>query len=170
MSTVPLTYPARRVHGTPTAAVALGATERRAQAWISYGFAAIAFVVMCYALGHKLVPGLHIDGVINLDHTGAFPRLQEPLGYWNALALFLVIGVPSTLALAVDEKRSRRWRAAAGVALSMMLVAIGLTDSRGGPDCACRRTRGDDRPRGDQRAAIRDLVAAVNRQPSDASA
>ena len=86
----------------------------------------------CYALGQKLVPGLHIDGVINLDQTGAFPRLQEPLGYWNALALFLVLGVPSTLALTVDERRSRRWRTAAVVALSMMLVAIGLTYSRGG--------------------------------------
>ncbi len=113
-------------------AVALGATDRRAPVWISFGFAAIAFVVTCYALGQKLVPGLHIDGVINLDQTGAFPRLQEPLGYWNALALFLVIGVPSTLALAIDERRSRGWRTAAVVALSMMLVAVGLTYSRGG--------------------------------------
>jgi O-Antigen ligase len=113
-------------------AVALGATDRRAPAWISYGFIAIASVVTCYALGQKLLPGLHVDGIIHLNQTGAFPRLQEPLGYWNALALFLVIGVPSTLALTVDESGSRGWRTAALVALSLMLVAIGLTYSRGG--------------------------------------
>jgi hypothetical protein len=113
-------------------ALALGATERRAPAWISRGFAAIAFAVTCYALGQKVIPGLHIGGLVNLNRTGAFPRLQEPLGYWNALALFLVLGVPSTLALVVDERRSRRWRTAATVALSLTLVAIGLTYSRGG--------------------------------------
>ncbi len=113
-------------------AIALGATERRATAWISRGFAAISFLVTCYALGQKLTPGLHISGLINLNQTGAFPRLQEPLGYWNALALFLVLGVPSTLALIVDERSARRWRTAAAIALSLTLVAIGLTYSRGG--------------------------------------
>ncbi|MGN6170224.1 MAG: O-antigen ligase family protein [Solirubrobacteraceae bacterium] len=113
-------------------AIALGATEPRAPAWISRGFAALAFVVTWYAIGQKLIPGLHIGGLINLDQTGAFPRLQQPIGYWNALALFLVLGVPNTLALVVDERGNRRWRAAAAISLSSMLVAIAFTFSRGG--------------------------------------
>ena len=94
-----------------------------------------------YALGQKLFPGLHVAGRVHLNQTGPLPRLQEPLGYWNALALFIAMGAPIALALAVDSSRRRRARLAALVGLELMLLAVGFTYSRGGAD------RAGDRPR-----------------------
>jgi O-antigen ligase len=70
--------------------------------------------------------------LIDLNQTGQLPRLQQPLGYWNALALFLVLAVPIVLALAVDMERARRTRSVGLVTLQLMLLTIGLTYSRGG--------------------------------------
>ena len=72
--------------------------------------------VTAYALGQKLLPGVHLDGIFHLDQTAVLTRLQEPFGYWNALALFIAMGVPCALASAVDRRRAtagpgwrRRW-------------------------------------------------------------
>ena len=113
-------------------AIAVGASLARAGELVAKGFAAIALAVSAYALGQKLFPGLHLAGVFNLNQTGALPRLQEPLGYWNALALFIVLGVPVALALAVDSTRTARGRLAAACAVELMLLTIALTYSRGG--------------------------------------
>ena len=111
---------------------AVGASDRRAVPLLAKGFVAIALAVTVYALGQKLFPGLHLGGVFNLNQTGQIPRLQEPLGYWNALALFVAMGVPGALALAVDARSTRRRRLAAACGLELMLLTIGLTFSRGG--------------------------------------
>ncbi|HUO69637.1 MAG TPA: O-antigen ligase family protein [Solirubrobacteraceae bacterium] len=113
-------------------ALALGASHPRAVRTIAVGFWAVALVVSCYGVGQKLLPGLHVAGVINLDQTGELPRLQEPFGYWNALALFIAMGVPAALAIAADESRTRRMRVAGVVSLELMFLAIGSTYSRGG--------------------------------------
>jgi len=113
-------------------AIALGASDHRSVRWIAHGFLAIALVVSAYALGQKLLPGLHVPGVVTLNQTGPLPRLQKPFGYWNALALFVAMGVPSALALAVDRTRGRGGRLGALVALELMLLVIGFTYSRGG--------------------------------------
>ncbi len=63
------------------------------------GSYAIVLAVTAYALGQKLLPGLHVPGLFNLNQTGPLPRLQEPFGYWNALGLFLAMGVPIALVL-----------------------------------------------------------------------
>src|SRR5205823_14114000 len=96
------------------------------------GFLLVALAVTVYALAQKLLPGLHIAGVVNLNQTGPLPRLQAPLGYWNALALFVALGVPAALALAVDSARSPARRLAAASATELILLTIGLTYSRGG--------------------------------------
>ena len=94
-------------------AVTLGSSTRRAAELIADGFLLVALAVTVYALGQKLVPGLHVSGLFDLNQTGPLPRLQEPLGYWNALALFIAFGVPAALVRAVDLRRSARARIAA---------------------------------------------------------
>jgi O-antigen ligase len=112
--------------------IAVGASDRRAVPLVGKGFVVIALAATVYAVGQKLFPGLHLGGVFNLNQTGQIPRLQEPLGYWNALALFVAMGVPATLALAVDARSARRRRLGAACALELMLLTVGLTYSRGG--------------------------------------
>jgi hypothetical protein len=112
-------------------AVAFGASHPRAIQFTVGGFLAVALAVTAYALGQKLVPGLHLTGLFNLNQTGQLPRLQEPFGYWNALGLFIALAVPLALSLAVDRKRSDRLRTAAASAIVPMLVTIAFTYSRG---------------------------------------
>jgi O-Antigen ligase len=113
-------------------AIALGASDPRAVRWIAYGFLGVALAVTAYALGQKLLPGLHVSGVFTLNQNGPLPRLQEPFGYWNALALFIAMGVPSALAIAVDWTLARDRRLGALITVELMLLVIGLTYSRGG--------------------------------------
>jgi hypothetical protein len=113
-------------------AIAAGASHARSIELVAKGFTAVATAVSIYALAQKLVPGLHVKGVFDLNQTGPLPRLQEPLGYWNALALFLGLGVPCALGLAVDRDRSPKARLTALLAAELMLIAGGLTYSRGG--------------------------------------
>ena len=113
-------------------AISLGSSTRRAAELIADGFLLAALAVTAYALGQKLFPGLHVSGLFDLNQAGQLPRLQEPLGYWNALALFIAYGVPAALVRAVDLKRSVRARIAALIAVQLMLLTIGLTYSRGG--------------------------------------
>jgi tetratricopeptide (TPR) repeat protein len=113
-------------------AIAVGASHPRAPTLVGTGFFAVALIVAIYSLGQKLVPGLHVTGVFDLNQTGSIPRLQEPIGYWNALALFVVLGVPMALHLAADASRSRFWRLLAACGLELMLLTIAFTLSRGG--------------------------------------
>jgi hypothetical protein len=112
--------------------IAIGASHARAVELSAKGFLAVALAVTAYALGQKLFPGLRVTGVFDLNQTGALPRLQEPLGYWNALALFIALGVPTALALAADATRSAPTRLASAAAVELMVLTIGLTYSRGG--------------------------------------
>jgi hypothetical protein len=113
-------------------AVAIGATYVRATELIGVGFLLVALAVTAYALGQKLFPGIHVSGLFDLNQTGPLPRLQEPLGYWNALALFIALGVPIALAVAADPSRGRRTRIAAVCSIELMVLAIVFTYSRGG--------------------------------------
>jgi hypothetical protein len=113
-------------------AVVLGASDRRAGAMIAHGFLAVSAAVTVYALAQKLLPGLHVAGIVNLDTTGPLPRLQEPLGYWNALALLIAMGAPLAFSLAVQRHRPVRIRIGALVLFVLMLETIAFTYSRGG--------------------------------------
>jgi hypothetical protein len=112
--------------------IALGVSYARAIRHLATGFLLVALAVTLYGLGQKLFPGLHIGGVFDLNQTGPLARLQEPLGYWNALALFVALAVPIALALAAGGARSPAGRAAALCAIEPMLLVIALTYSRGG--------------------------------------
>jgi hypothetical protein len=113
-------------------AIALGASYPGAIKLTANGLLAIVLVVTAYALGQKLFPGLHAGELFDLNKTGSLPRLQEPLGYWNALALFVVFGVPVALARAVDQRQAPPRRLVAACAVQLMVLTIGLTESRGG--------------------------------------
>ncbi len=115
-----------------TLAIAIGSSHARGLELIVLGFVLVALAVTAYALGQKLFPGLHVRGVFDLNQAGPLPRLQEPLGYWNALALFIAMAVPPTLACAADTSRPRRLRVAALCAIALMAATIVFTYSRGG--------------------------------------
>jgi hypothetical protein len=115
-----------------TLGIMAGASAERAARLTAEGYLLVALAVTIYGLGQKLVPGLHVGGLFDLNQTGALPRLQQPLGYWNALALVIALGAPVALAVAVDRGRARGVRVAAAVSLQLMLLAIGFTYSRGG--------------------------------------
>ncbi len=113
-------------------AIAIGASYARAIRHLATGFFLVGLLVTLYGLGQKLFPGLHIAGLFDLNQTGPLPRLQEPLGYWNALALFVAVAVPIAVALATGGMRSPGRRVAALCAVELMLLVIGFTYSRGG--------------------------------------
>ncbi len=113
-------------------AILLGASESRTVDVAAAGFLAVALLVTAYAVGQKLLPGLHLAGLFDFNQTGPLPRLQLPLDYWNALALFVVFGVPVALAVALDTRRMALVRLAVACAASVMLLTIAFTYSRGG--------------------------------------
>lgn len=112
-------------------AIVFGASARRPLERALQGFLALALLITLYALGQKLLPWVHVPGLIDLDQTGSVARLQQPFGYWNALALFLVMALPLALSLCIDRTRSARTRIAGALALELMFVTIGFTYSRG---------------------------------------
>jgi hypothetical protein len=113
-------------------AFAAGSWHERALEQVVIGYLCVAVVIALYALGGKIAPGLQLDGLINLDQTSVVPRLRAPVQYWNALAMLMVLAVPPALRVAVDEARGMAPRLAALLALCVLLVALGLTYSRGG--------------------------------------
>ncbi|HVS27946.1 MAG TPA: O-antigen ligase family protein [Solirubrobacteraceae bacterium] len=113
-------------------AIAVGVSHPRAVTRLATGWLVIAVAVALYSLGEKVLPGLHVHPLFDLNQTGSLSRLRGPLQYWNALALVCAMAAPVALRLAADERRSRRSRLAAQAALLVLIVVIGLTYSRGG--------------------------------------
>ena len=113
-------------------AIAAGASHRRPLQTIATGYLLVALAVTLYALGQKIVPGINISGLIDLNQTSTFARLQAPLDYWNALALFVGFAVPIALVLARDAERPQAVRIGSLLAVELLLLVVGLTYSRGG--------------------------------------
>jgi hypothetical protein len=114
-------------------ALAAGASVKHPVRKTADGVLLAVLLMTAYALGQKVVPGLHIPELFDLNQTPVTgPRLSNPLGYSNALALFIAFGVPLALVRAVDRERSDRARLVALLSLPLMFLAIGLTYSRGG--------------------------------------
>ncbi|HKB19543.1 MAG TPA: O-antigen ligase family protein [Gaiellaceae bacterium] len=103
-------------------AFAGSALSTRAGAWL---LGALVGVTCLWALAGKAVPALYED-------YGRLARLRSPVGYWNALALVMVFGLPIALWAASSRRHSRVVRAAAVVGLYALLIALVLTYSRGG--------------------------------------
>jgi O-antigen ligase len=96
-----------------------------AASFLASALAGIAGAALAWALAGKVVPALGPD----VDRSA---RLREPIGYWNALALLLAIGIPLALRLASDRGRSAALRAVATAGIGAAVVGVVLTASRGG--------------------------------------
>ena len=77
------------------------------------GIALAVTGVAAVALISRLFPGSFPEGDLPTFLPGTVTRLSFPLGYWNGLAIFLALGVPLLLRLAlVARQRSRPWAGA----------------------------------------------------------
>jgi O-antigen ligase len=99
---------------------------------VARGLLAVAVAVALYALGGKVIPWVHVPGLFDLNQTAIFSRLRAPLGYWNALGLICVLGVPLALRLTTDVTRQPNARVRSLLALYILLLVLGMTYSRGG--------------------------------------
>jgi hypothetical protein len=103
-------------------AFAGSALSTRVGAWL---LGALVGVTCLWALAGKAVPALYED-------YGRLARLRSPVGYWNALALVMVFGLPIALWAATSRRHSRVVRAGAVVGVYALVIALVLTYSRGG--------------------------------------
>lgn len=140
-----------------TAGVALGALLPEAPRLLGLGLTLAAAPPVALALGSRIAPEA-------LGSDGELGRLSHPVGYWNGLALVAAMAAPGLLWLAGGE-RARRWTlplAAAG--LSVVIVTVLLTYSRGGLlalAMACAVTTAFLPRRGDALAALTAGVAGA---------
>jgi len=108
-----------------------GATVPRATERFARGFLVLVVVVALYALGGKVIPGVHVGGLFDLNQTAEVARLRAPLEYWNALGLLCALAAPLAIRMAADPGRGRAGRLAALEAVFLLAVVAGLTYSRG---------------------------------------
>src|SRR5450756_387992 len=90
-----------------------------------YGFLAVAVAVGVYAFLGKVVPEV-------VTHAHTYARLDSPVGYWNVLALMMVMGLAVALALAGDRTAHPAWRVLAAAAAVPLCFTFFFTLSRGG--------------------------------------
>ena len=110
------------------AAVAvLGFTPVRAlQLRVSvYGLLAVLVAVAVYAYLGKVIPDI-------VTHAHDNARLDSPVGYWNVLALMMVMGIAIVLAVAGDRAVGAVWRVLAVAGGVVLAFTFFFTLSRGG--------------------------------------
>lgn len=115
-----------------TAMAAASLAGDRAIERTALGLLAVATLTALWAIAGKLIPGVTLFGLVDLDHTRDLARLRAPLGYWNALALICVLGIPIGLRLTTDRARSPRVRLGALAILFLLATTQLMTYSRGG--------------------------------------
>jgi hypothetical protein len=86
-------------------------------------------VVTCIALFSFFQPGTLGSGTTDVPNAAG--RLSYPVGYWNGAAA-LFAATATLLAYAAARAPWRGWRAAATGAIPLALLALWLTNSRGG--------------------------------------
>ena len=92
---------------------------------VGVGFFLVALAVGVYALLGKVTPDL-------VTHAHTYARLDSPIGYWNVLALVMVLGLVVGLALAGDRGIHAVWRILAATACVPLCLTYFFTLSRGG--------------------------------------
>ena len=92
---------------------------------VGYGYLVIASAVAVYAFLGKVLPDV-------VTHAHTFARLDSPVGYWNVLALMMVMAVPVALAAAGRREHPVVLRAAAAASLAVLMFTFFFTYSRGG--------------------------------------
>ena len=90
-----------------------------------YGYLAGAVAIAVYAFLGKVVPE-------HVTHAHQYARLSQPIGYWNVLAIMLVMAVPAALAVTARRQLPALVRAAVAGALALLLLTLFFTFSRGG--------------------------------------
>ena len=102
-----------------------GAVVRRAPTVVAGSLGVLVAATLAWSLAARVFPGLDADG-------GRIARLRIPIGYWNALALLLVIAMPIALWASSERRHPAALRALAVLFLYVLLVGVLLTYSRGG--------------------------------------
>ena len=92
---------------------------------VGAGYLVVAVAIAIFAFLGKTLPDV-------VTHAHTYARLNSPVGYWNALALMMVMAVP--IALEAGSRRANAvWlRALAVAALVTILFAFFFAYSRGG--------------------------------------
>lgn len=92
---------------------------------VAYGYLVVATAVGVYAFLGKGLPDV-------VTHAHTYARLDSPVGYWNVLALMMVMGLCVALAVAGDRRTPAWSRTLAAAAAVPMSLAFFFTFSRGG--------------------------------------
>ena len=108
-------------------AAVLGLTPARA---LQVRVVTVGFLVVVVAVGVYAYLGKVLPDVVTHAHT--YARLDSPIGYWNVLALLMVMGLVVALALAGDGRIHPGWRTLAALAAVPLCFAFFFTLSRGG--------------------------------------
>ena len=90
-----------------------------------YGFLGVAVAVGCYAFAGKVLPDL-------VTHAHTYARLDSPVGYWNVLALLMVMALPVALSLAARRTAPLPARVVAAAAAVPLAFTFFFSFSRGG--------------------------------------
>ena len=92
---------------------------------VGYGTVAAVAAVGVYAYLGKVTPDV-------VTHAQTFARLQSPIGYWNVLALMMVVGLVVALSFAGDRATHPAWRVLTAAAAVPMCFTFFFSLSRGG--------------------------------------
>ena len=90
-----------------------------------YGYLAVAVAVGVYAFLGKIIPDV-------VPHAHTYARLDSPVGYWNVLALMMVMGLVVALSLAGDRTAGAGWRVLAAAGAVPLCFTFFFSLSRGG--------------------------------------
>ena len=107
-------------------ALALAVLARRSVQLLLPALLAGIVAVAAYALATRLLP----DRVGSFDSYVGY-RLSEPLGYWNALSIFVAIGIVVAVGLAA-RARALVVRALSAASLVLLFPVLYFTFGRGG--------------------------------------
>lgn len=107
-------------------AVLMSSATGRAQLRLAgYGFLAVTVAVGCYAFAGKVLPDV-------VTHAHTYARLDSPVGYWNVLALLMVMALPVALSLATRRGAALVLRGLAAAAAVPLAFTFVFSFSRGG--------------------------------------
>jgi O-Antigen ligase len=110
--------------------VVLGATRGTVGRWAD-GLAVATAAIALVALVSRLFPDTFSDRGLAEFLPGAVTRLSFPLGYWNGLAIFVALGVPLLLRIALVA-RTNAVRGLALAPIPAIASVVFLASSRGG--------------------------------------
>jgi hypothetical protein len=99
--------------------------SRRTFPWVAAALLAAIYSVAMYPLATRLFPGQLVAYPPSIGY-----QLAAPFGYWNALGVFVAMGMPLAVGFAAHG-RSAALRAASAAALVPLACTLYLTFSRG---------------------------------------